>query len=179
MGKTIEKSTKKRGRPSNASKICRSFKGKRLERIRRSRKKAIRQEKIRFYPNEPCVNGHVGAWYTLPKQPAPVCAQCRRENLNNWIDKTLLSSERTGEPPQWVGKFPVIPEATRPMPENCECCGAPRGRKAFARDHCHETGVFRGWLCFRCNSGLGKLGDNVEGVKRALNYLERCADGSS
>lgn len=40
-------------------------------------------------------------------------------------------------------------------------------------DHCHETGVIRGMLCVRCNLGLGRFGDNVAGLKRAIAYLER------
>jgi len=40
-------------------------------------------------------------------------------------------------------------------------------------DHCHSTGQIRGVLCCECNTGIGKLGDNAEGVRRALAYLER------
>lgn len=39
-------------------------------------------------------------------------------------------------------------------------------------DHCHKTGKIRGILCPSCNTGLGKLGDTVEGVRKALEYLE-------
>ena len=39
-------------------------------------------------------------------------------------------------------------------------------------DHCHDTGVVRGILCSGCNTGLGHLGDNIQGLKRALYYLE-------
>lgn len=39
-------------------------------------------------------------------------------------------------------------------------------------DHCHDTGVVRGVLCSGCNTGIGQLGDNIDGVKRALYYLE-------
>jgi len=38
-------------------------------------------------------------------------------------------------------------------------------------DHCHDTLSFRGWLCGKCNSGIALLGDNKEGVQRALKYL--------
>ena len=41
-------------------------------------------------------------------------------------------------------------------------------------DHCHDTGKFRGWLCHHCNTGLGALGDSIERVKNALNYLKSC-----
>ena len=38
-------------------------------------------------------------------------------------------------------------------------------------DHCHETDRVRGLLCMQCNVGLGMLGDNEEGILRALNYV--------
>ncbi len=39
-------------------------------------------------------------------------------------------------------------------------------------DHCHETGVVRGLLCMKCNVGLGMMGDNEEGLLRALAYVK-------
>lgn len=42
-------------------------------------------------------------------------------------------------------------------------------------DHDHETGKVRGLLCSTCNSGLGKLGDNEEGLLKALEYLRNAA----
>ena len=53
----------------------------------------------------------------------------------------------------------------------CECCeGVSR---ILVLDHDHNTGAFRGWICRECNSGLGKFGDNVEGLRMACEYLER------
>lgn len=50
----------------------------------------------------------------------------------------------------------------------CACClKAP----AIAIDHDHETGQVRGVLCTRCNTGIGQLGDTLEGVIRAAQYL--------
>lgn len=42
----------------------------------------------------------------------------------------------------------------------------------FCVDHCHETGVVRGLLCMPCNSALGQLKDDVNLLKKAINYLE-------
>jgi len=39
-------------------------------------------------------------------------------------------------------------------------------------DHNHITNKVRGLLCTQCNTGLGKLGDNIEGLTKALNYLK-------
>jgi hypothetical protein len=54
-------------------------------------------------------------------------------------------------------------------PEFCECCG--RVPQKWVLDHNHLTNEFRGWLCDRCNTGIGKLGDNIDGIVKALNYL--------
>lgn len=62
------------------------------------------------------------------------------------------------------------PTPTRPMPELCE---RDCGRKAAHLDHCHITGAFRGWLCRRCNLGIGLLGDTAEDLRAGLKYLER------
>ena len=51
----------------------------------------------------------------------------------------------------------------------CECC--KKVPLKWCLDHDHDTDKFRGWICERCNTGLGKLGDNIEGIVNALNYL--------
>jgi hypothetical protein len=38
-------------------------------------------------------------------------------------------------------------------------------------DHCHSTGVVRGLLCSRCNSGLGNFRDSPEIMDNARAYL--------
>jgi hypothetical protein len=39
-------------------------------------------------------------------------------------------------------------------------------------DHCHKTGIIRGLLCQKCNSGIGLLQDSVEILQKAINYLK-------
>lgn len=66
-------------------------------------------------------------------------------------------------------------EPKRPCPDHCENCGKPpdEGRKYLNLDHDHITGEFRGWLCHSCNVGIGHLGDCVEGLEQAIEYLQR------
>jgi len=45
-------------------------------------------------------------------------------------------------------------------------------RRRMNIDHDHETNKVRGILCTGCNTGLGHLGDNVAGLKKAIAYLE-------
>ena len=60
--------------------------------------------------------------------------------------------------------------------DKCELCGRV---EALHLDHDHATKEFRGWLCRSCNTSLGGLGDNVDGLRRAIAYLERPRSGAS
>lgn len=72
----------------------------------------------------------------------------------------------------YMRRFRGQPEPTRPMPATCECCGGtPTGQGRLHLDHDHATGAFRGWLCSKCNKGLGLFGDTLVGVLRAAGYL--------
>lgn len=71
-------------------------------------------------------------------------------------------------------RYRGLPEPTRPEPIHCECCGrAPMRNGRLELDHDHVTGAFRGWLCHRCNLGIGNLQDSRAGIRLADEYLER------
>ena len=53
----------------------------------------------------------------------------------------------------------------------CECCGTVATKEVLNLDHCHDDKTFRGWLCRSCNTGIGALGDNIEGLEKAMAYL--------
>ena len=52
----------------------------------------------------------------------------------------------------------------------CSCCGR---RRRLVLDHCHKTGRVRAAICYGCNTGLGKFGDDVGRLQEAIQYLER------
>jgi len=66
----------------------------------------------------------------------------------------------------------------QPEDSKCECCGKPA---KLVIDHDHKLEIlgfpgsetFRGWICYACNAGIGRLGDDIAGVQRALDYLRR------
>lgn len=66
----------------------------------------------------------------------------------------------------------------------CACCGNDptahfkTGRPTLVVDHDHETGVIRGLLCSPCNRAIGHLGDSVEGLQAAIDYLNRDVRGT-
>ena len=45
-------------------------------------------------------------------------------------------------------------------------------RTGWSLDHCHKTGKFRGWLCHACNRALGNFQDDLNIVKKAVDYLK-------
>lgn len=44
--------------------------------------------------------------------------------------------------------------------------------KKLAVDHNHKSGIIRGLLCDSCNRGIGLLGDDIQILNRAINYLK-------
>ena len=82
-----------------------------------------------------------------------VCIQCRNYHLG---------IARRGKK-QWIMEGKEIPS-------NCQCCNKESDKLVF--DHDHKTENFRGWICQMCNQGLGLLGDDVQSIRRALDYLE-------
>tara|TARA_R100001143_G_C3300107_1_gene105208 strand:+ start:76 stop:609 length:534 start_codon:yes stop_codon:yes gene_type:complete len=61
-----------------------------------------------------------------------------------------------------------------PHSEHCECCH--KKTEKLQVDHLHGSTTFRGWLCRQCNTGLGGLGDDLEGVLQGAIYLENDKD---
>ena len=51
-------------------------------------------------------------------------------------------------------------------------CAICKVRPFAVVDHDHETKEVRGLLCDTCNRGLGLLGDSIERIRAALEYLE-------
>lgn len=60
-------------------------------------------------------------------------------------------------------------DVTPPHVGRCLIC---ERQKLLVYDHDHVTKSFRGWICGRCNRGLGYFGDAYAGVARAAAYLE-------
>lgn len=59
----------------------------------------------------------------------------------------------------------------REQADACAICG--KHAVQLVVDHDHHTGLIRGLLCVTCNTGLGKLGDSPDMLRRALAYLTR------
>jgi hypothetical protein len=79
----------------------------------------------------------------------------------------LKRKRRTGfSPEQYQAK--LVEQGGR-----CGICGVEKcsSGNSLAADHCHASGKPRGVLCAKCNTAIGKLGDNAAGVLKAVAYL--------
>lgn len=78
-----------------------------------------------------------------------------------------------------LAMFGISPQGEADMVESqgggCAICGKTEmenGRR-LATDHCHKTGTFRGFLCMKCNIGLGYFADDTKKMQKAILYLKR------
>jgi len=55
---------------------------------------------------------------------------------------------------------------------HCDSCGK-KSNKPLHFDHDHSAWKFRGFLCPPCNLGIGLLGDNIQGLNKAIEYLNK------
>jgi len=74
--------------------------------------------------------------------------------------------KKHGNPPEWYA-CPICLRGEQ------ELRGQTNSKSLWALDHNHDTGGFRGWLCQSCNRALGIFNDDVEFLKRAMEYLGR------
>lgn len=63
-------------------------------------------------------------------------------------------------------------ERKRQCRGECQVCGAP----ATERDHDHDTGLGRGWLCLRCNLAEGLMRSNPVFIENLANYVRSNGD---
>lgn len=59
----------------------------------------------------------------------------------------------------------------------CVICGENRsGKKELEIDHDHDTGLIRGVICQKCNTGLGAFNDDLELLECVVDYMKQAKD---
>ena len=92
------------------------------------------------------------------------CKEC-----HSAIERGRLNAARK----KWGKGSNKIRDNKPPEGTPCDCCGKPMthsGKFAMHFDHDRVIEEFRGWLCKQCNVGIGNLGDDLEGLQRAIQY---------
>ena len=146
-----------------------------------SRKESLIKGLKKYFTGKLCKNGHLSERYSKDG----VCCECGRIKLkkHQYLYPGKRNNCKKDNPEKSRNQcrdYRNFPIPTRPYPTNnlCECCNNLEYRKkgdgtvaSLALDHNHITGKFRGWLCFGCNTGIGKLGDSSRGIYQAAEYL--------
>lgn len=74
--------------------------------------------------------------------------------------------------------LPMMREMIKAQDYKCKICNKDIHLDSTSRvntarvDHDHSTGEVRGLLCNGCNTGLGLFNENIEALKKAIEYLE-------
>ena len=103
------------------------------------------------------------------------CKPCKRAYQREYY-KNNPEAKRKRNRTYRIRKYGIEPEDYHRMVEEqagvCAICGSSPSHPNLTIDHDHHTGEVRGLLCHKCNKGLGLLGDDLDGIESALQYLE-------
>tara|TARA_R110002020_G_scaffold101331_2_gene238760 strand:+ start:4243 stop:4659 length:417 start_codon:yes stop_codon:yes gene_type:complete len=89
------------------------------------------------------------------------CRKCKRE-LQRLVEKL----KKENEPPPLDYQCPICGSSREDAKEHSLTRTTP-----WVLDHCHTTHKVRGWICQRCNRGLGVFKDSVDNLRNAISYL--------
>lgn len=108
------------------------------------------------------------------------CKSCLDAYKASWVKNDEVNIKNKRENSRLLKRYGISSDdymkLLKDQDYTCAICNCTpeQGRGNTNRlsvDHCHETGKVRGLLCQKCNTGLGLLGDNKEGLQKALDYL--------
>jgi hypothetical protein len=112
------------------------------------------------------------------------CKSCVKEYRNlHPLDNTKVYKSMVVKDPQYNRKrnlkklynitLEEFDEMLKSQDGVCKVCKRPQlGKGDFHVDHDHETGKIRGLLCHKCNVALGMVQDDIQILKKLINYLE-------
>jgi hypothetical protein len=136
------------------------------------------------FHGKPCPKGH-----TLRYTRSRKCVLCKNADsarptsrkkriLYNMSPGRLEASRASARKSVRKRNGVVNPSGESGFGENCAICGIQlmgesQTHNAPAYDHCHQTGLFRGWLCAKHNKALGAFNDDPELLQKAVAYLEQ------
>ena len=107
-----------------------------------------------------------------------LCTPCYKKRQRGYSKQRQNNPAALRKQKEWrtlrdYGVTLVVYEERMASRDTCTICdNSPHTGRPLVYDHCHITGKFRGVLCDSCNTALGKLGDNIEGLQNAIKYLE-------
>ncbi len=128
-----------------------------------------------YFTGKPCKHGHISARYAEGG-----CVECQRQYQKDYLlipekrearresDRRQARSEKRKRKRRERRNKARELAVGRSKPLHCEVCGEQR---EIHFDHCHDSGLFRGWVCERCNNVLGLVKDNPVLLENLARYL--------
>lgn len=126
----------------------------------------------------------------MPHSQFKVCKVCKAEkSVEDFAPNQYGKDNRVLRRPVcrecYAKKVKANPEQKKefeikfPRPQIGEVFHCPVCLKKFIRehkndvvlDHSHTDGSIRGWLCSSCNTSIGKFGDDVTVLQRAIEWI--------
>ena len=101
-----------------------------------------------------------------------LCRDCERISANEFYHRHPRSDKTHNSMIKY--KYGLTRESFDELKKKsggmCGLCGLPM--RIYNVDHDHKTGKVRGFLCSKCNTGLGLLNDDIKLLQRAIEYIK-------
>lgn len=102
------------------------------------------------------------------------CKSCAATDFKEWREKNLDKAKRTDRLNHYKRSYGLTDDIAEQLVNDrsgvCTICGTAT---KLVVDHCHISGIVRGFICSACNSVLGYSKDNVNTLQNAIRYLEK------
>ena len=110
----------------------------------------------------------------------PYCIDCgTKDRLDRYYNKGGKEKQKARSFKALMKKYGITPEIYEQervkQDFKCILCGKHEKTQPHKRlyvDHCHDSGLYRGLLCVTCNTALGGFNDDIELMKKAIEYVE-------
>lgn len=127
--------------------------------------------------NKDRINNRIKLWKQANPEKANAWYHNNKESAKSRNKAWFIANKEKMRNHHLQGKFGMTIEQYNEFLNTqnncCAICNTPQSnfKQQLAVDHDHQTGKVRGLLCGNCNNGLGRFKDDIEILKKAINYL--------
>ncbi len=93
----------------------------------------------------------------------PVCKECYSKKVK--INKNEAKEYERLHPRPAIGESFVCPVCNKEKTRNFKA--------DIVLDHSHIDGSIRGWICGSCNTSIGKFGEDIDTLQRAILWIKK------